>query len=42
MKSCFGSLLALLLLVVVFGVLGGIYYLSDTAEFSRVEAPSRR
>lgn len=30
-------LLALLLLVAVIGTLGGIYYLSTTAEFSQVE-----
>lgn len=37
MRSCFGMLLALLLLVAVIGTLGGIYYLSTTAEFSQVE-----
>lgn len=39
MKSCFGMLIALLLLVVVLGTLGGIYYLSTTAEFSQAGAP---
>lgn len=37
MKSCFGMLVAILLLVVVLGTLGGIYYLSSTAEFTKVE-----
>ena len=39
MKSCLGMLIAVLLLVVVLGTLGGIYYLSTTAEFSQVERP---
>ena len=37
MKSCLGMLIAILLLVAVVGTLGGIYYLSTTAEFSKVE-----
>lgn len=37
MKSCFGMLLALVILVVVLGTLGGIYYLSSSSEFSRAE-----
>jgi hypothetical protein len=37
MKSFFGMLLGILLLVLVLGTLGGIYYLSTTTEFSRVE-----
>lgn len=39
MKSCLGMLIALLLLVVVLGTFGGIYYLSTTTEFSEVEKP---
>ncbi len=39
MKSCLGMLIAIVLLVAVLGTLGGIYYLSTTAEFSRVESP---
>lgn len=39
MKSCLGMLVALLLLVVVLGTVGGIYYLSATAEFSEATAP---
>lgn len=38
MKSCFGMLLAIVILVVVLGTLGGIYYLSSSTEFSRTEA----
>ncbi|GAA5483291.1 hypothetical protein Hsar01_02521 [Haloferula sargassicola] len=37
MKSCLGMLITLLMLVVVLGTLGGIYYLSATTEFERVE-----
>ena len=39
MKSCFGMLVAIVVLVAVLGTLGGIYYLSATAEFSQLEAP---
>jgi hypothetical protein len=42
MKSCFGMLVAILLLVVVLGTLGGIYYLSATTEFSEAGAPGDR
>ncbi len=41
MKSCLGMLLALLVLVAVLGTLAGVWYLSDTAEFTRREAPAR-
>jgi hypothetical protein len=34
MKSCFGMILAVIILVAVIGTLGGIYYLSSTTEFS--------
>ncbi|MGB1130127.1 MAG: hypothetical protein ACPG4K_08750 [Haloferula sp.] len=40
MKSCFGMLLAILVLVLVIGSIGGIYYLSSTSEFARKEAPA--
>jgi len=35
MKSCFGMLLALVLFILVIGGGGLIWYLSETAEFSR-------
>lgn len=35
MKSCFGMLLALVLFALVIGGGGLIWYLSETAEFSR-------
>ncbi len=41
MKSCFGLLIALLVLLAVLGSGAAIWYLSDTAEFSRKEAPAR-
>lgn len=34
MKSCFGMILAILVLIAVLGTLGGIYYLSSTTEFA--------
>lgn len=37
MKSCLGMLVTLLMLVAVLGTLGGIYYLSSTTEFERVQ-----
>ena len=40
MKSCLGMLVAILVLVAVLGSLGGIYYLSTTAEFSRADQPA--
>lgn len=41
MKSCLGMLFALLVLIAVLGTATGIWYLSETAEFSRKEAPAR-
>ncbi|MFC7337239.1 hypothetical protein ACFQY0_08630 [Haloferula chungangensis] len=41
MKSCFGMLISLIILIAVIGAAVGIWYLSDTAEFERVEAPAR-
>lgn len=35
MKSCLGMLVAILVLVLVLGSIGGIYYLSSTTEFTR-------
>jgi len=35
MKSCLGMLIALLVLVLVLGSIGGIYYLSSSSEFTR-------
>lgn len=40
MKSCLGLLLTLLILVAVIGTGVAIWYLSDTAEFARKEAPA--
>lgn len=40
MKSCLGLLLALIILVAVIGSGAAIWYLSDTAEFSRKDAPA--
>ena len=40
MKSCFGMILAILILVAVIGTLGGIYYLSSTTEFSAKQTTS--
>lgn len=42
MKSCFGMLIAILVLVLVLGTIGGVYYLSSTSEFARKEAPASR
>ncbi len=41
MKSCLGMLIAVLVLVSVLGTLGGIFYLGQTAEYSRVEGPGQ-
>ena len=41
MKSCLGMLLALVVLVAVIGTLAAVWHLSDTAEFTRKEAPAR-
>ena len=41
MKSCLGMILAILILVAVLGTLGGIYYLSSTSEFVRIEESAR-
>lgn len=38
MKSCFGMLIAIILLLAVIGTAAGIWYLSETAEFSHKEA----
>lgn len=38
MKSCFGLLFVLLVLIAVIGTGGLIWYLSATAEFSRKDA----
>jgi len=40
MKSCLGMFIAVLLLVAVLGTLGGIWYLSQSAEITRKEAPA--
>lgn len=40
MKSCLGLLLALIILLAVIGTGAAIWYLSDTAEFTRKEAPA--
>lgn len=40
MKSCFGLLLTLLILAAVIGTGAAIWYLSNTAEFARKEAPA--
>jgi len=41
MKSCLGMLIALAVLIAVIGTVAGIWYLSDSAEFTRKEAPAR-
>ena len=41
MKSCFGLLLTLLILFAVIGTGAAIWYLSDTAEFTKKEAPAK-
>jgi flagellar basal body-associated protein FliL len=38
MKSCFGTLLVLLIVVAVLGTGGLIWYLSSTAAFTRKDA----
>ena len=40
MKSCLGLLLTLCILVAVIGTGALIWYLSDTAEFAKKEAPA--
>ncbi|HEY1120247.1 MAG TPA: hypothetical protein VGE67_01545 [Haloferula sp.] len=40
MKSCFGMLLTLIVLLAVIVSGATIFYLSSTAEFSRKEAPA--
>jgi hypothetical protein len=42
MKSCLGMLLTLIILLAVIGTSAAIWYLSDTAEFSRKETPAGR
>jgi hypothetical protein len=39
MKSCLGMLIAIIVLIGVIGSAVGIWYLSNTAEFERVESP---
>ncbi|WP_265594118.1 hypothetical protein [Haloferula sp. BvORR071] len=41
MKSCFGLLLTMLILIAVIGTGATIWYLSNTAEFTKKEAPAR-
>jgi hypothetical protein len=41
MKSCLGLLFTLLILIAVIGTGAAIWYLSDTAEFSKKEAPAK-
>lgn len=41
MKSCLGLLFVLIALTVVFGGGALIWYLSDTAEFSRQDTPPK-
>ena len=41
MKSCFGMLIALIVLIAVIGSAAGIWYLSDTAEFERTEGSAK-
>jgi uncharacterized protein (UPF0333 family) len=40
MKSCLGLLFSLLILVAVLAAGAGIWYLSNTAEFSRKDQPA--
>jgi len=40
MKSCLGLLITLLILIAVVGSGAALWYLSNTAEFSRKEAPA--
>lgn len=40
MRSCFGLLLALLILFAVIGTGAAIWHLSDTAEFARKDTPA--
>ena len=41
MKSCFGLLLTMLILIAVIGTGATIWYLSNTSEFTKKEAPAR-
>lgn len=41
MKSCFGLLLALIILIAVIGSGVAIWCLSDSAEFSRKDLPAQ-
>lgn len=40
MKSCLGLLISLLILLAVIATIGGIWYLTQTTEFSRKDAPA--
>ncbi len=40
MKSCLGMLITLIILLAVIGSGAAIWYLSDTAEFTRKDAPA--
>lgn len=40
MKSCFGLLIALIILVAVLGTGAAVWYLSDTVRFSRKPSPT--
>jgi len=40
MKSCFGLLMVVLVIVAVLGTAGLIWYLSANSSFSRKEAPA--
>lgn len=42
MKSCFGLLVTLIILIAVIGTGAAIWYMSDTAEFSRKDLPAVR
>ena len=41
MKSCLGMFVAILVLVLVLGAIGGIYYLSSSSEFARKSEATR-
>lgn len=40
MKSCFGLLIALVILIAVLGTGAVVWYLSDTVSFSRKPSPA--
>jgi hypothetical protein len=42
MKSCLGMLITLIILLAVIGSGAAIWYLSDTAEFTRKDAPAAK